>query len=59
MAGAVTYAGEQAIGTGDRGGGAIAFADKKGDVREDKRGMAEARALGKAIVNTILRYKRE
>lgn len=38
-------------------GGAIAYADKKGDVREDSRGMAEARALGRIVAQTIERYK--
>jgi multimeric flavodoxin WrbA len=34
-------------------GGAIAYAHKKGDVREDSQGMAEARALGKAVAQAI------
>ncbi len=38
-------------------GGAIAYADKKGDVREDSRGMAEARALGRIVAQSIKRYK--
>jgi len=40
-----------------RGGGAIAYAGGKGDVRQDKRGMSEARALGRTIVETIQGYK--
>lgn len=38
-------------------GGAIAYADKKGDVRKDSEGIAEAKALGRAVVQTIKRYK--
>jgi hypothetical protein len=35
----------------------MAYADKKGDVREDRQGMAEARALGRTVAQTIKRYK--
>lgn len=47
-----TASGEE-IEPGGRGGGAIAYAGKKGDVRQDRRGLNEARALGRAIVETI------
>ena len=35
-------------------GGAIGFGDKKGDARQDKRGLAESRAVGKAMVAQYL-----
>jgi len=38
-------------------GGVIAYADVKGEVSKDRRGMAEARSLGRAIVRTIERNK--
>ncbi|MFC1983377.1 hypothetical protein ACFLV5_06325, partial [Chloroflexota bacterium] len=38
-------------------GGAIAYADKKGEVRQDKRGMSEAKGLGKAMVKAIQIHK--
>lgn len=50
VGGAIGY---EEIGLGERGGGAIAYADKKGEVKQDDRGMVEARALGKAVVRTI------
>ena len=56
-AGAVAYPREEGIGAEERGGGAIAYAGAKGEVRNDQRGMAEARALGRAVVRTIQRYK--
>ena len=31
----------------------IAYADKRGDVKENKQAMAQAQALGRAIVETI------
>ncbi len=34
-------------------GGAIAFGNNPGDVREDKQGLSEARATGKALVGLI------
>ncbi|MDO8568115.1 MAG: flavodoxin family protein [Dehalococcoidales bacterium] len=37
----------------ERGGGGIAFGDGKGDVINDKRGIGEARALGKSVAKTI------
>lgn len=37
--------------------GAIAYARKKGEVREDERGMAEAKAMGKAVARAIQKYK--
>lgn len=55
--GAIAYASEEEIGPWDRGGGAIAYAGEKGTVREDERGMAEAKALGRTIVGTIQKYK--
>jgi multimeric flavodoxin WrbA len=56
-AGAVAYGREEEIGPDERGGGVIAYGHKKGDVRQDSQGMAEARALGRAIVRTIKLYK--
>ncbi|MDO8472723.1 MAG: flavodoxin family protein [Dehalococcoidia bacterium] len=38
---------------GERGGLAIAYANKRGDVSKDNKAMAEARALGRAVVETI------
>ncbi|MFC2047240.1 flavodoxin family protein [Chloroflexota bacterium] len=38
-------------------GGAMAYADKKGDVTQDSQGMAEARALGRSVTRAIQRYK--
>lgn len=38
-------------------GGVIVYAHKKGDARRDADGMAEAKALGKAIVQAIQRCK--
>ncbi len=55
--GAIAYASEEEIGPWDRGGGAIAYAGEKGTVREDKLGMAEAKALGRTVVKTIQKYK--
>ena len=40
-------------------GGAIAYADEKGEVRQDKRGMGEAKGLGKAMVKAILIHKED
>ena len=34
-------------------GGVLGYADKEGDIREDKQGMAEARTAGRAMVRTI------
>ncbi len=48
----IISAGEEEIEPG-RGGGVIAYADSKGDVRQDKRGMDEAKALGRTIVKAI------
>jgi len=56
-AGAMAYARGEEIGAWDRGGGAIAYADEKGEVRQDERGMAEARSLGMAVARTIQRCK--
>lgn len=56
-AGAIAYPAKEEIGPEERGGGAVAYADKKGEVRQDKRGMAEARAVGRAIARTVQRYK--
>ena len=38
-------------------GGAVAYADKKGNVRQDSTGIAEARALGRNIVKAVQRYQ--
>ena len=38
-------------------GGSIAYAGKMGEVSQDIRGMAEAKARGKAVVRTIQGYK--
>ncbi len=51
--GAIGYTSEEEISREERGGGVIAYADKKGDARQDMRGMAEARALGRAVVKSI------
>ena len=37
----------------ERGGGVIAYADKRGEVSENKKAIAEAQSLGKAMVETI------
>ncbi len=37
----------------ERGGVAIGYADKRGEVRENKKAMAEAQALGQAMVETV------
>lgn len=37
----------------ERGGGVIAYADKRGEVKSNKKAMAEAQALGKAMVETL------
>ena len=51
--GAIAYTSEEEISREERGGGVVAYAGKKGDVRQDKQGMAEAKALGRAIVKSI------
>ncbi len=38
-----------------RGGGVIAYAGERGEVVEDKKGMADAKALGRMIVRAIQR----
>ena len=58
VAGAIGYT-SQEISPEERGGGAIAYAGEKGEVNKDRRGIAEARALGKAIVKTIRRCSTE
>ncbi len=50
---AIGYTSDEEISREDRGGGAIAYADKKGEVRQDERGLAEAKMLGSAMVKTI------
>jgi len=55
-AGAIAYGAVEEIGPGDRGGGAVAYAGKRGEVRQDKRGMAEAMTLGRVMVKAIHRY---
>ena len=52
-AGAVAFTREEEIKRSDRMGGATAFGGEKGEVRQDGRGMAEAKALGRAMVKTI------
>ena len=37
----------------ERGGGVIAYADKRGEVRENRKAMAEAHSLGRAMVETL------
>ncbi|MFC1872839.1 flavodoxin family protein [Chloroflexota bacterium] len=37
----------------ERGGGVIAFGDKRGDVTKDTKAIAQAQSLGKAMVETI------
>ncbi len=56
-AGAMAYAIREEIGPRERGGGAIAYAGKKGEVRQDEQGMTEARLLGMAVARTIQKYK--
>ena len=56
-AGAFGDSGQKGIGSGERGGGAIAYADGRGDVSNDLRGMAEAQALGQAMVMSVKQYK--
>jgi len=51
--GAIGYTSEEEISREERGGGVVAYAGKKGDVRQDKQGMAEAKALGRAMVKSI------
>ncbi|MFC2040968.1 flavodoxin family protein [Chloroflexota bacterium] len=52
-AGAVAFGKEEEMRRSNRMVGAIAYAGEKGEVREDRRGMAEAAALGRNIVKTI------
>ena len=51
--GAIGYSDQESISPEARGGGAIAYGGKKGEVRQDRQGMAEAQALGKAMVRAI------
>ena len=37
----------------ERGGGVIAYADRRGEVSENKKAILEAQSLGKAMVETI------
>ena len=39
-------------------GGVIAYADKRGEVRQNKLAMDEARGLGRAMVQAIQRYEK-
>ncbi len=50
---AISYTDEEPISLQGRGGGAIAYASGKAEVRQDSQEMAEAAALGRAIVKTI------
>lgn len=43
----------------ERGGGVIAYADKRGDVRKDKQAIARAQSLGKAVVETIQAFSQK
>ncbi|MFC1966345.1 flavodoxin family protein [Chloroflexota bacterium] len=52
-AGAIAFTKEEEIRRSNRMVGAVAYAGEKGEVREDRRGMAEAAALGRNIVKTI------
>ena len=52
-AGAIAFTKEEEIKRSNRMVGAVAYAGEKGEVREDRRGMAEAAALGRNIVKTI------
>ena len=47
------YIGKEQVAPEGRGVGSIAYADKRGGVREDKRGIEETRALGRNVVRTI------
>jgi multimeric flavodoxin WrbA len=38
-------------------GGAIAYGHAKGSVKHDSRGMAEAKALGRNMAKTLLKYR--
>lgn len=55
--GALAYGKDEEINITDRAGGAIGYADKQGQIRQDERGMQEARTLGMVIVKTITRIK--
>jgi len=37
----------------ERGGGVIAYADKKGEIRKDRQAIARAQSLGKSIVEIV------
>lgn len=50
---ALGYTEEEKISRTERGGGVIACASEKGDVRQDTWGMAEAKMLGRAMVKTL------
>ncbi len=50
---ALALAGEEEMEPEGRGGGAIVYGSKKGDARQDKMGMDEARALGRTVVKAI------
>ena len=47
------YIGKEQVALEGRGGGSAAYADKRGEVRQDERGMEDTRALGRNVVRTI------
>lgn len=57
VSGALGYLYEEEIGPDERGGGVIAYAMRKGDVRQDTGALAQAKALGKAMVKSIAAIK--
>ena len=57
-AGALAYGSEGEIGAEERGGGAVAYAGQKGEVKQDKRGMTEAKILGSTVAKTVDMYKK-
>ena len=57
VAGGIAYKSDEEIGLEERGGGVISYAGEKGEARQDSRALAEAKALGRAMVRTIQRYQ--
>lgn len=56
-AGAAAFTKEEEVKRSNRMGGTMLFGREKGEVKQDIRGMAEAKALGKLTVKTIQRLK--
>ena len=56
-AGALPQGAEGLISPGERGGGAIVVAGDKGEALKDAQGLAECRALGAAVAQTIRTLK--